>query len=147
MVQDAPMTFLAFDFGTKRIGMAVGQTLTQSACPIQAVKNQQNIPDWPAILSAIETWQPHALVVGIPVNMDGTEQPLAGRAKHFAKELQAKTQLTIHEADERLTTVEAKQQLFESGGKKAIDQADIDSVAAQLLLQQFLCHHSHKDMP
>ena len=133
-----PQTLLAFDFGTKRIGLAVGQTLTQQATPLRSLHSQQNIPDWPGIIALIDTWQPHALVVGIPLNMDGSEQPMTQRAKHFAKQLLDKTSLPVHHADERLTTLEARNQAFEHGGCKDLAKADIDSIAAQIILQNYL---------
>jgi putative holliday junction resolvase len=131
-------TLLGFDFGTKRIGIAVGQTITQQATPLASVTVKNNVPNWAQILELIHEWQPNALVVGIPLNMDGSQQDMSQRAQHFAKTLQNKTQLRVHEADERLTTTTAKQTIFEQHGAKGLEKADIDSQAAQTILTSFM---------
>ena len=79
-MQTPTQTFIAFDFGTKRIGLAHGQTHPQLTKPLKTIKSKQSIPHWQAILSAIETWEPHALVVDISLNMDGSEQDMTHRA-------------------------------------------------------------------
>ena len=85
---DDPRTLLAFDFGLKRIGVAVGQTLTGTANPLQTVAVRRDTPDWPAIARLMETWAPNALVVGMPLNMDGTEQDMSRRARRFGRQLE-----------------------------------------------------------
>jgi putative holliday junction resolvase len=136
--QEPPQTMLGFDFGTKRIGMAVGQTLTQQANPLKTVTVTNNVPGWQAIVAAIGQWEPSALVVGLPLNMDGSEQDISQRARYFAKTLREKTGLPVHLADERLTTVTAKQRSFDQGGAKALAKADLDSLAAATMLTSFL---------
>jgi putative holliday junction resolvase len=129
---------LGFDFGMKRIGVAVGQTVTQSATPLGVVKAKQGMPDWTALTKFVKTWHPEALIVGIPLNMDGTEQPLTAAAKLFADRLQERYQLPVYGMDERLTSVEAKSRLFSEGGYKALQKTSVDSIAAQLILQNWL---------
>jgi putative Holliday junction resolvase len=134
---------LGFDFGMKRIGVAVGQTVTLSANPLGVVQAKRGIPDWPALSKFVKTWHPDALIVGIPLNMDGTEQPLTAAAKAFAESLQERFQLPVHGMDERLTSVEAKARLFSEGGYKALQKTSIDSIAAQLILQNWLVEFTH----
>lgn len=129
---------LGFDFGTKHIGVAVGQTITQTARALTSIKATAGIPDWMQVDELINTWRPEAFVVGIPLNMDGTEQPLTQLAKKFANLLRERYQLPVYDMDERLTTVAAKDQLFSVGGYKALDKKNIDSMSAQLILQNWL---------
>ena len=129
---------LGFDFGTKSIGVAVGQTITQTARGVTAVKVIKGKIHWETIDALIKTWKPDALVVGIPLNMDGTEQPLTVLANQFAQLLHERYQLPVYNADERLTTVAAKDELFNQGGYRALNKSDIDSKSAQLILQSWL---------
>ena len=129
---------LGFDFGMKRIGVAVGQTVTQAARPLGVISAKQGMPDWTALTKFVRTWHPDALVVGIPLNMDGSEQPLTAAARLFAERLQERFKLPIHGMDERLTSVEAKARIFSEGGYKALQNTSVDSIAAQLILQNWL---------
>jgi putative Holliday junction resolvase len=131
---------LGFDFGMKRIGVAVGQTVTESARPLTTLKAAQGNPEWDRVAKLIKTWQPDALVVGVPLNMDGTEQPLTQAARHFAGELQNRFNLPVHEMDERLSSKDARERLFAEGGYKALQNGQVDRVAAQLILQNWLTH-------
>lgn len=140
-----PETLLGFDFGMKRIGVAIGQTVTKTARPLGMIKAEQGRPQWEPIAKLIKTWQPDALVVGIPLNMDGTEQPLTLAAQQFADLLQQRFNLPVFGMDERLTSIEAKARLFESGGYKALQNTSIDSIAAQLILQNWLTQSDHDE--
>ncbi|OGO94054.1 MAG: Holliday junction DNA helicase RuvA [Coxiella sp. RIFCSPHIGHO2_12_FULL_44_14] len=126
---------LGFDFGMKRIGVAVGQTLTNTAQALPILTAKDGIPDWQRIENLITTWHPSAFVVGIPYNMNGTEQNTTFAARKFAHRLKQKFNLPVHPVDERLTTVEAKalQPVFK---KKSSDE--IDSYAAKLILESWL---------
>lgn len=136
---------LGFDFGMKRIGVAVGQTITQSARPLVTLNANQGIPQWEMIAKLIKTWNPDALVVGIPLNMDGTEQPLTQTAQKFSDALKERFKLPVYGMDERLSTKDARERLFNEGGYKALEGAEVDSVAAQLILENWLMeHHSDK---
>ncbi len=138
MKKNPPEILLGFDFGTKRIGIAVGQTITKTARPLHVIKATAGVPQWDVIAKLIKTWQPDALVVGIPLNMDGTEQPLTQAAKQFADSLQKRFNLPVHGMDERLSTKAAREQLFNKGGYKALQHGQVDCVAAQLILQNWL---------
>jgi putative holliday junction resolvase len=129
---------IGFDFGMRSMGVAVGQAVTRTATPLAALKARDGVPDWALVTTLINNWQPHALVVGIPLNMDGTEQPVTVAARRFARKLGGRYRLPVHEVDERLTTVEARTQLFEQGGYKALDKTAVDSYAAKLMVEQWL---------
>lgn len=132
---------LGFDFGTKRIGVAVGQTLTRSATPLTTLAAKQGVPDWHAVKQLIDTWQPRALVVGIPLNMDGTEQKLTQLARTFANALKRETKLPVFGTDERLTTVAARADIFETQGYRGLQQSQVDAHAAALILTEWLQQH------
>ena len=133
------LTALGFDFGLKRIGVAVGQRLTRSANPVTILKAENGIPDWGKIKELIETWEVNVLVVGIPYNMDGSEQPIAYAASKFAKKLKLTLGLPVHTVDERLTTIEAKRFWFEQKCQKNVKlPRQCDSYAAMLILEQWL---------
>lgn len=132
---------LAFDFGTFSIGVAVGQHITGTASPLAALRAKDGQPNWDEVTKLIATWQPQSLVVGLPLNMDGTEQPLTAMARKFANRLHGRFGLPVYLQDERLTTVAAKQSLFASGGYKNLQKDKLDSAAAQLILEDYLNRH------
>jgi putative Holliday junction resolvase len=126
---------LAFDFGMKRIGIAVGQTVTRSARPLVTIAAKAGTPNWVQVETLIKKWHPDAFVVGIPLNMDGTDQPITQHAREFSRLLQEKFNKPIFEMDERLSTKDARARLFAQGGYKALQGGQVDEVAAQLILQ------------
>lgn len=130
--------YLSFDFGMKRIGCAVGQSLLKTATPLNNFNANQGIPDWTLVEKLLQQWQPAALIVGYPCHIDGSEQFTTRAAKKFANRLHGRFGLPVHLVDERLTTVEARQRLFDEGGYRKIADSDIDSVAAQIILEQWL---------
>lgn len=130
-------TVLAFDFGTNSIGCAVGQSITGTAQGLPAFKAQDGIPNWDEIGKVISEWKPNILVIGLPLNMDGTEQPLTQRAKKFANRLHGRFGIPIVLHDERLTTVEARSEIFARGGYKALKKGKIDSISACLILESW----------
>lgn len=132
-----PKIVIGFDFGMKRIGVAVGQTVTQTARPLDTIQAKDGLPNWDAIARLIKKWVPDALIVGIPLNMDGTEQKISEHARLFAAHLRDQFQLPVYEIDERLTTKDAKERLFKEGGYKALQGGQVDRVAAQLILQNW----------
>ncbi|MES9960673.1 MAG: Holliday junction resolvase RuvX [Sedimenticola sp.] len=127
-------TLLGFDYGPSKIGVAVGQTLTGSASPLETLRSVQEKPDWEGISRLIEEWKPEALVVGLPFNMDDTEAEIAPRARRFARQLEGRYHLPVHMADERLTSLEAKRQL----GRKPKKIEELDAIAAKLILETWL---------
>lgn len=130
-------TVIAFDFGTNSIGCAVGQSVTGTAQGLPAFKAQDGIPNWAAVETLLGEWQPDLLVVGLPLNMDGTEQPLTQRAKKFANRLHGRFNLPVVLHDERLTTVEAKAEIFARGGYRALKKGKVDSISACLILESW----------
>lgn len=125
---------LGFDFGTKRIGIAFGQTLTASARPLTALRSRNNTPDWDGIAKLIDEWQPQRLIVGLPLNMDGSESDLSKRTRAFSRELERRFQLPIELEDERLSSIQA---LSEADARKS-KAFDKDSAAASIILEQWL---------
>lgn len=123
----APRTFLAFDYGSKRVGVASGNTLTRSATPLRTVAAEGDAR-FAALGALIKEWQPDALVVGVPVHPDGAPHENTARARRFARQLQGRFGLPVHEVDERYTTTEAH----------AMGAADVDAASAAIILEQFL---------
>lgn len=132
------MTLLGFDFGTKSIGIAVGQTVTGTASVLTAIKAKEGIPDWTVIEKLLKEWQPQQLVVGLPLNMDGSEQPLTARARKFGNRLHGRFGLPVKFQDERLTSTAAREQLFDRGGFRSLDKGKVDSTAALLIVEDYL---------
>ena len=130
-------TILAFDFGTNSIGCAVGQSITGTAQGLPAFKAQDGIPNWEALAKVIGEWKPDLLVVGLPLNMDGSEQPLTQRARKFANRLNGRFNLPVELQDERLTTVEAKSEMFSGGGDRALKKDTVDSISACIILESW----------
>ena len=132
-----PQTALGFDFGLKRIGVAVGQSITRSASPLGVVTPRNGEPDWEAIARYVQEWRPAALVVGLPYNMDLSEQEMTGHARRFAEGLARRFPLPVHTVDERLSSREAEAQLKErrQQGRRRITREDIDGAAACVILE------------
>jgi len=126
---------LAFDFGLARIGVAIGQSITQTATPLSTLNAKDGIPDWLQIEKLIKEWQPSMLLVGEPLNMDSSEQSITLRARKFANRLHGRFGLPFQMVDERLTSVSAREEIFEYGGYKKLKKTQIDSVAAALILE------------
>ena len=135
-----PQIHLAFDFGTRRIGVASGDSLTRTALALTTLTHK-NSPPWSLIEKLIAEYQPAQLIVGLPTNMDGTDTAMTSPARAFAQELQAKCGLPVTLVDERLSSREAESELRDarsSGMKKRRTvHADVDKVAAKLLLEQW----------
>lgn len=134
----APANLLSFDFGTKSIGVATGQMVTATAQPLSAIKANDGIPDWNIVEKVLKEWMPDLVVVGLPLNMDGSEQPITQRAKKFANRLNGRFGVKIVLQDERLTTASAKEFIFSHGGYKALEKGKIDSVSAALILESWM---------
>ncbi len=131
-------TVLGFDFGTRRIGVAVGQTVTGTASALETLHSRDGGPDWKGITRLLQTWRPVALVVGLPVHMDGAEHELTKAARRFGNRLHGRYHLPVFHQDERLSSHEAEQMLAERGGVGSDDKGEIDKLAAQLILQSWL---------
>ena len=134
---------MAFDYGTRQIGVAVGQTLTGSAEPLTNLRARDGVPDWEQVAKLISEWEPNVLVVGLPLNMDGSASDMSERAARFARRLNGRFQLPVETVDERLSTFEAKQHLKDQGRTPSGYREDpVDSLAAALLLQTWLSSQS-----
>jgi len=133
-----PGYILGFDYGKRRIGVAVGQTLTQTAQALTTLHNQNGKPDWEAVQRLLDEWRPVRLVVGLPLHLDGTTQEITKSAQRFANQLHGRFGLPVSHADERLSSVEAEQLLSETQGSGHYDKQEIDKLAAQLILQSWL---------
>lgn len=127
-------TLLGFDFGPRKIGVAVGQTITGSATPLTTLRSRGERPDWPAIERLIREWRPNAAVVGLPYNMDDSETEIAPRARRFARQIEGRFGLPVHLVDERLTTLEARGRL----GRQSAAPGAVDAMAAKLILETWL---------
>jgi putative Holliday junction resolvase len=134
----APRTLLGFDFGLKNIGVAVGQELTGTANGIAVIKARDGIPDWNDIKKVIEQWKPQLLIVGLPLNMDGTEQDMTAACRKFGNRLNGRFQLPVEWQDERLSTYEALEQLGIRDKMQSKRRGDVDRISAQLILQSWL---------
>jgi putative Holliday junction resolvase len=137
---------LGFDFGTRRIGVAVGQEVTGTARPLTTLLTPNGAIDWTALGRLIEDWRADAFVVGLPVHMDGTEHDLTRAARRFGNRLAGRYNRPVFFVDERLSSDEAERQLADQvpkGGRagRSHKQA-IDAVAAQIILQSWLDHHT-----
>ena len=128
---------IAFDYGEKRIGVAVGQSITGTANPLKPLAAKQGQPNWDEIQSLLDEWQPTYLLVGLPLNMDSSKQILTQRATQFAFRLHGRFGLEVKMMDERLSTVEARNQTFASAGFKGLKKNSIDSLAACLILESW----------
>ena len=131
-----PISALGFDYGTQRIGVAYGQSLTGTAQRVCVLKAKDGIPDWGQIEALISEWKPNFFVVGIPYNLDGSESELMVRAIKFANRLNGRFHKPSYGMDERLSSVEAAEQVFEEnrGAKK---RASIDDIAARIILENW----------
>jgi len=131
------MQILAFDFGTQHIGVAVGQTITKTSSPLLVLNVQQEGKEiWNTILLLLEEWKPDQLLVGKPLNMDGTPSDIMKKVEPFFKKLKMISNIPCEMVDERLTSFEAKQ-LMESNTKKV----RIDDLAAKIFLDNWMEHH------
>lgn len=137
-----PQVILAFDYGTRRIGVASGDTLTRTARALTTLERNSDVIPWTAIDKLVREYQPSQLVVGLPWNMDGTPTVLTDASRAFAAELKARYNKPVALVDERLSSREAEAQLRDaraSGLKKRRNtHADVDMIAARILLEQWL---------
>jgi len=146
---------LGFDYGTKRIGVAVGQELTQTATPLTTLGNVNHQPDWSAIEQLINEWRPDAFIVGLPTTADGTEQAMQRAVKRFGNQLHQRYNIVTHWVDERLTSQEAERMIAHpihsqaknpakrmnkarATKKNPTNKAEIDKIAAKLIVESWL---------
>jgi len=128
-------TLLCFDYGTKRIGVAVGQSITGTASPLDIIHVHNNKPDWKAIAHLIDNWKPDALVVGVPLQMDSKRQDMTIAADKFARQLEGRFHLQVYGIDERLSSFEAAQRTKKN--------TSLDAVAAQAILETWFAENNN----
>jgi len=127
---------IGFDFGLKRIGVAIGQTLTQTASPEAIVASKDGKPDWQHITEIFEQWQPNAIVVGLPMHLDGSQQALTQPARKFGQRLSGRYGKPVFFIEEQLSSIEAENRHKQSNKRKANQK--IDDHAAQIILENWL---------
>ena len=135
-------TLMGFDYGLKRIGVAVGQELTATTQAIDTIAVRQNKPDWDHITRLLEEWKPDLLLIGLPMNMDGTEHEISKAARRFANQLNGRYQLPVELVDERLSSIEAEEIISEARRDKRIKKSQakrsLDQVAAEVIIRTWL---------
>ena len=130
-------TVLAFDFGEKRIGVAVGETLLKVAHPLLTIESEVTSVRFDQIAQIIQEWRPSLIVVGLPTHMDGTQHLLTNLAKKFAQRLEGRFNLPVVMIDERLSSADASQNLAAQGITGIKQKNWVDAVAAQTILQSY----------
>ena len=130
-------TVLAFDFGEKRIGIAVGEEALAQAHPLTTIRSEINTERFAAIAALITEWKPVRLVVGLPVALDGTPHAMTARCTRFANPLRGRIGLPVEYAEERLSSVEAEERLRETGHTTKSAREHLDAIAAQIILQGY----------
>ncbi|WAI18318.1 MAG: Holliday junction resolvase RuvX [Buchnera aphidicola (Acyrthosiphon caraganae)] len=131
------MIVIAFDFGLKKIGVAVGENITKKGRPLNILNAHHGQPNWNNIKNLIQYWQPKFIIVGLPLNINGTKQNMTNKSEKFANLLKCKFNTIVKMHDERLTTVEAKSIIFKKNGFKALKQEKIHSCAAVIILESW----------
>lgn len=137
---DTPETILAFDFGKRRIGVAVGQQVTFSASPLKVVANDPAGPDWQMIAALVSDWRPHRLIVGMPAHADGSASDIAKDVEDFIDDL-GRYALPVESVDERYSSLEAEHRLKSeraAGMRGRITKDMIDSASAVLIAERWL---------
>lgn len=138
---------LAFDFGTQRIGVAVGATMLRNARPLTTISAEANAVRFEAIGKLIAQWQPARLVVGLPLALDGGEHAMTARCRRFANQLHGRFKLPVEFADERLSSAEAEARLRAGGADLRRNKPAIDAAAAAIILQTYFDGTPHADHP
>jgi len=131
-------TLLGFDFGTRRIGVAVGQRITGTASALITLAARDGQPDWTQVAQLIATWQPDALVVGLPLQLDGSRSEVTDAAERFARRLEGRFRLPVYLYDERLSSHAADHWQSEHRGSEHNRRDSLDEVAARIILQDWL---------
>ena len=126
---------MAFDFGTRRIGVASGQEMLGTGKPLTMLPARDGVPDWEQIGRLLKEWQPDRVLVGLPLNMDDAENDMCARARKFGKRLHGRFHVEVEMVDERLTSFEAKGDVMASGGSRDFGRDGVDDRAAVLILE------------
>ena len=134
------MQIIAFDYGEKKIGVAVGQTSTNTSSPLQIIFNKENKTNWISISSLLDEWKPDLILIGKPLNMDGSDSEIMKKVDKFYKELKSIYDADIEFVDERLTTFEAREIL------KDEKQDNVDAHAAKILIDNWFDINKEKNI-
>ena len=134
------MQIIAFDYGEKKIGVAVGQTSTNTSSPLQIIFNKENKTNWVSISSLLDEWKPDLILLGKPLNMDGSESEIMKKVDKFYKELKSIYDADIEFVDERLTTFEAREIL------KDEKHDNVDAHAAKILIDNWFDINKEKNI-
>ena len=132
---------LGFDFGARRIGVAVGEAIVHGCRPLTTVHCSRHAPDWLTITRLIDVWRPACLIVGLPLDRDGSSQQMTWRARRFGRQLHGRFRLPVFWQDERWSSLEAESRLRSTAGQPICGGADKDSLAAMIILEDWLARH------
>ncbi|UZJ43343.1 Holliday junction resolvase RuvX [Marinimicrobium sp. C6131] len=132
------MQLLGFDYGLKNIGVATGQTLTGTATPQAALRARDGVPDWSEVEALLRDWRPDLVLVGLPLNMDGTESELSARARKFANRIHGRFGVAVEMVDERLSSFAAKGEVMARGGSQDYGKNPVDAIAARLIVETYM---------
>ena len=135
-----PQLIIAFDFGTQKMGMAVGSSMIESATPLALFPMKDGIPQWDELLKIVKQHQPNLFLVGLPLNMDDSESDISARARKFARRLRHQTNIETLMVDERLTTREARHELDHYQAQGRAKKLAADSIAAALFIESWYRH-------
>ena len=134
---------MSFDYGTEKIGIAIGQSISSTAEPLTIIRAKDGIPNWSQITSLIESWRPNFFVVGLPYNLDGSDSKLLQRALKFAQRLNGRFNIPTFGIDERLSSKAATEK-FKTGNPRNSVRKEIDDVAAQIILETWFSEYNKK---
>ncbi|WP_253447378.1 Holliday junction resolvase RuvX [Halomonas sp. Y3] len=137
MAREGERLILGFDFGTRRIGVAVGNELLASARELDPLPARDGIPDWQQVARLVEEWRPDLFVVGLPLTAEGEEQPMSTRARKFGKRLFGRFGVPCEMVDERGSTGEAKVIARELGHRGNYREASVDGISAVLIVERW----------
>ncbi len=129
-------TYLGFDFGTKRLGIAVGQSITKTARPLITLQVHKGVPQWEELAKIIDDWLPKGLIVGLPLQPDGSDSPTSLKAQKLGRQLTNHFKLPVYYIEERLTSVAAKERSQEYYGASLMHR-DLDALAAAIILESW----------
>lgn len=131
-------TVIAIDYGLRNMGVAVGNTVSRTAQPLIIIGARDGVPDWGALTKLIEEWQPDRVIVGHPLNMDGSESDISQRVMKFARQIEGRCAIGVTLVDERLSSREAKAAALSAGHHGDFATAPIDDQAAAIILTTWL---------
>lgn len=137
--------YLCFDYGSVRIGLAIGNSLTATARPMRVVNNNSGTPEWSIIDQIMEEWSPAGLVIGVPLTLDGEAQAITHHARGFLKRLRKRYAIPVFSADERFSSTDAQQELQKMrarGQRGKTQHADVDTLAAALILERWFADNT-----